>query len=186
MDYTNIDDLRSTGAVPYFFGLGFIQLKLTDSQRMHFYHPDLKAISGKEEVHNHRYDFTSNVLVGEFSHTVWEFIHDPEGDHEKVLVSCKPDAPADPTPIGCGRIRHSGFYTLAAGSSYRFPATQFHDVFAQKAVTFLTRGPIMADIAVVIRLRGNASVCPFSEKIPESRCWDMIADLLTTERFYPY
>src|SRR5579863_7289598 len=69
-----IDDLRtkaaSYGTEPYWFGLGFIQLKLNDTARMHFWLPEIPHPE-REEIHNHRYDFSSIVLAGHLLHEVW-------------------------------------------------------------------------------------------------------------------
>lgn len=48
-------------------GLGFIQVKLGGNQRLHVWHPDLPRRSCFEHsaIHDHRFSFTSRVLVGE-------------------------------------------------------------------------------------------------------------------------
>jgi len=48
-------------------GLGFIQVKLGGKQRLHVWHPDLPRRSCFEHsaIHDHRFSFTSRVLVGE-------------------------------------------------------------------------------------------------------------------------
>src|SRR5271168_5571627 len=69
-----LEDLRAKakkyGSEPYWFGLGFIQLKLSDTERMHFWLPEIPHPE-REEIHNHRYDFTSTVLAGHLMHEVW-------------------------------------------------------------------------------------------------------------------
>lgn len=173
----DVDRLRSSGAKPYWFGLGFIQLKLDGDTRLHFWHPELTADTSEEELHDHRYTFDSHILVGEITHEEWFLEADPAGDHEIVLVSCKPGQEADPEPVGRGYLRRGGSYTMAAGSQYVFPETGFHRIRATKAVTFLERGPVIKEYAKVIRPLGEASVCPFSREVPESRLWECIADL---------
>jgi hypothetical protein len=71
--FLDIDHLRATGARPHWFGLGFIQLKLTNNERMHFWHPDLQPIVPEEEIHDHRYDFESFVIKGELRHQIYTF-----------------------------------------------------------------------------------------------------------------
>lgn len=47
-------------------GLGFIQVKLGGNQRLHVWHPNLPRRSCFEHsaIHDHRFSFTSRVLVG--------------------------------------------------------------------------------------------------------------------------
>lgn len=177
-----VDSLRQSGCIPHWFGLGFIQLKLNDSQRLHFWHPDLTQDVSDEELHDHRYEFTSKLLVGELTHQVFEFVVDPLGDHEMVQVACEPGKEVDPEPISRGRIHAAGTYVLRPGSQYTFPPTGFHRTVANRAVTLLTRGPKVAEFARVIRKLGEASVCPFAREIPEAELWDYIDDLLGSSR----
>jgi hypothetical protein len=47
-------------------GLGFIQVKLPNNQRLHVWHPDIprRACYLHSAIHNHRFSFTSHVLIG--------------------------------------------------------------------------------------------------------------------------
>jgi len=173
-----VEGLKATGAVPHWFGLGFIQLKIDDDRRLHFWHPDLMADTPEEELHDHRYEFTSRIVRGTMTHETWEFVSDALGDHEMVEVSCDPGTPADPKPIDRGHIRMAGRYTMVEGSVYTFPPTGFHRIEASRAVTLLTRGPKVRDVARVIKGLGAPDICPFERKIPENELWDYIADLL--------
>jgi len=83
------DALRRFGVAPHYFGLGFIQIKLTPDLRVHFWHPELTATVAEEELHDHRYDFRSHVVHGSTTHQVFEFLRDEKGDHEVVEVSCQ-------------------------------------------------------------------------------------------------
>jgi len=170
--------LKATGARPHWFGLGFIQLKIDDDRRLHFWHPDLMADTPEEELHDHRYEFTSRIVRGAMTHETWEFVEDQYGDHEMVEVSCEPGKEADPNPVARGHVRLAGRYTMVEGSVYTFPPTGFHRIEASRAVTLLTRGPKVRDVARVIKELGAPTVCPFSKDIPEDELWGYIADLL--------
>src|SRR5690606_30989934 len=80
--FLDIDHLRSYGATPHWFGLGFIQLKLTNDTRIHFWHPALMADTPEEELHDHRYRFHSHILLGNITHEEWFLEENAEGDHE--------------------------------------------------------------------------------------------------------
>lgn len=174
----NLDALRATGAVPHWFGLGFVQLKLDEDRRLHFWHPSAGQITPEEELHDHRYDFTSRVLAGEMIHEVWDWHPDADGDHEMLEVSCKPGVAANPEPVGRGWVTMSGRHAMRQGESYSFKAGLFHRGSAHRAITFLTRGPVVSDMARVIHPIGMPSVCPFSAPRTEAECWDMIADMV--------
>ena len=66
----NIDQLIKNYYKIHFFGLGFIQVKVSDSTRYHFYHKDLPAFT--DHPHNHRYNFTSTCLKGRLKHNLYE------------------------------------------------------------------------------------------------------------------
>lgn len=174
----DVDGLRASGAKPAWFGLGFIQLKLEKDARLHFWHPRLLADTSEEELHDHRYRFRSHILVGEIVHEEWFLDPDAEGDHEQVLVSCKPGEEAPPVPVGRGNVRKGSVYTMRAGSEYEFSETGFHRIRATRAVTYLERGPVVKEYANVIRPAGAGSVCPFARSVPEEELWECIADLL--------
>lgn len=176
--FLTVDGLRAAGAVPKWFGLGFIQIKLNDTQRMHFWHPSLSADTPEEELHDHRYFFTSHVVAGETTHEEWFFRKDDHGDHEMVAVNCKPGSAGEEQHLGYGLVEQGGSYTMVAGSKYTFPPTGYHRIRAERCVTFLERGPVLTELATVIRPLGTPAVCPFERQIPEAQLWDCIADLL--------
>lgn len=176
--FLDVDYLRTFGTVPHWFGLGFIQLKLTNDTRIHFWHPDLLADTPEEELHDHRYRFHSHILLGEITHEEWFIENAPDGDHEIVQVSCKPGDSKDPVPVARGFLRQGSTYHMKAGTSYEFAETGFHRIRATKAVTYLERGPVTKDLANVIREVNAPSVCPFERKIAANKLWDYIADLL--------
>lgn len=176
--FLDVDYLRSFGSTPHWFGLGFIQLKLTKDTRIHFWHPELLADTPEEELHDHRYRFHSHILLGNITHEEWFLENSPEGDHEIVQVSCKPGDSKDPVPVARGFLRQGSTYHMSAGTSYEFAETGFHRIRATKAITYLERGPIIKDLANVIREVNGPSICPFERKIDADTLWDYITDLL--------
>jgi hypothetical protein len=180
-DMLDIDVLRATGAVPHWFGLGFVQLKLDDERRIHFWHPSHGAITPEDELHDHRYDFVSHVLAGKILHEVWTWKADDAGDHEMVEVSCKPGSSTLPVSVGMGAIKMAARHIFEAGNQYAFSADGFHRGGAPEgAITFLTRGHVIKDVARVIRPVGHPSVCPFSAPKTEAECWDIIAQMVSS------
>ena len=78
----DINLLKNHCARIYYFGLGFIQVKLDDSFRVHYYTDKLPAIT--EDIHNHRYDFTSEVVSGKLSTTIYRLA---VGETHRILNS---------------------------------------------------------------------------------------------------
>jgi phosphoribosyl-ATP pyrophosphohydrolase len=173
-----VDALRRTGAVPHYFGLGFIQMKFNETLRMHFWHPALSATVGDEELHDHRYDFRSHVLHGQTTHEVYELVDDPDGDHGVFEVSCKPGDAHDPVEKGRGFVRPAGAYMMVKGSVYDFPHAQFHRIVASECITLVERREVVKDLATVIKPVAAGHVCPFSTRIPEDVLWGYIAELV--------
>jgi hypothetical protein len=173
----NIDQLRQT-TKPAWFGLGFIQLKISPQTRMHFWHPDLKPDVGDEEIHDHRYDFTSEIIYGEITHKVYNFEPAVHGHFERVEVSCDPDNPAPERGRVRGHVNLIGSYTLTKGSSYRFGRDQFHQTSAEKAITLVVREPTRKEFANVVRQVGAPAICAFERKIPEADLWEIIETFL--------
>ena len=175
----DISCLKASGCEPHWFGLGFVQLKLNEHERIHFWHPGHGQITPEEELHDHRYGFTSLVLGGEILHEIWEWTACQDGDHEMVEVSCKPGTDAAPAPLGRGRVAAAGRHVLQAGMEYSFSPEGFHKGGTRiGAITFLTRGPVVKDTARVIRPVGQPSVCPFSAPKSSDECWSIISGLL--------
>jgi hypothetical protein len=174
----SVEMLKKSGGKPHYFGLGFIQLKFNETYRMHFWHPALSATVGEEELHDHRYDFTSYVLHGKTTHEIFAFDPHPDGDHGLFEVSCKPGDPTNPIQKNKGFVKAAGSYTMVKGSHYTFPHDQFHVIEAKECITLVERREIVKDMATIVKPLAAGHVCPFATKIAESVLWDYIAELV--------
>jgi len=174
----DIDWLRRSGAEPQWFGLGFVQLKLDDTHRVHFYSDALAPDTPPDEVHDHRYGFTSRVLLGQVRQTLFDFTPDPAGDWMCAEVSCDPANPLPPGGGVRGRVEMTSSAVMAVGSRYSVIARQFHTFEAARAVTHLSREATRLPHARVCRPIGVEAVCPFSNPRPAEFLWSIIADLL--------
>lgn len=174
--------LRATGAVPRFFGLGFIQLKISDEQRVHFYHPSLSANVPDEELHNHRYDFESEVLLGKLINEIWAFEPDDSGSQVRVKVSCEQGVDVPDTELPVRGTAHPVLrFETGPGMTYQISHDQFHRVKADTCITLLTRKPVAKKFADVIRGSGADHTCPFGVQMTEKACWDIIAEMIGEE-----
>ena len=71
MEKFDIDWLKKNAESIHYFGLGFIQVKINFPNRIHFYTTQLDKTVQEEEIHNHRYNFKSQILKGRFTQTIF-------------------------------------------------------------------------------------------------------------------
>ena len=183
-NYLDLDHLKSYAQShhvrPQWFGLGFVQLKLDATRRLHFWDPTLATLVNEKELHDHRYDFTSTVLAGRLDHIVYEFSEHPDGDHQLCEVFCQPEKSAPPRVLHTGFIQETSRQTFTTGQSYHFKQGQFHQGVAAQAVTYLERGAIVSETARIIRPCAEAEnwLCPFTDTLTTEQAWDAIEMIL--------
>ena len=177
-DLTNVDWLRKNHVKLHPFGLGFLQLKLNDTDRVHFWHPAF--VREREEVHDHRYDFLSHVLRGEMQQSLYTFTTDEdEPTHEMFMTDCSPEQEGKQEWVADTGILIPSFTTsITAGNIYHIHRNTLHRIEAKKCVTFLRRGQKLKAYADVVREIGATSTCPFKESVPVDEMWAMIEDCL--------
>jgi hypothetical protein len=177
-----IDVLKQKCTKIHYFGLGFIQLKLGETSRLHFYTGELPAIVPQEEIHNHRYDFRSVILRGALKQTFFDATFSQQNPtHECVFESCKPpgqESEPEPLSLPC-QIEKLASVTLLSGSEYRIDHNTFHRVEALgECITFLERSKIRKQFAQILRPIGAEKVCPFSKEVPEAQLWEIVEQML--------
>lgn len=174
-----LEYLKENHTKIHYFGLGFIQIKIDDNLRYHFYHPELTAFVGDEEIHNHRYDFISTILAGSLTQQKYDlYVDGTPYTHIVTQESCNPNYEGGKTYRGViaakGRCD-----TFTAGQSYTILSKEYHTVKTDFAITKLYRGTVKHDFADVVRPRfGPEPVCPFSSKMTEDECWSHVEDCL--------
>jgi hypothetical protein len=185
MNLLNIDWLKSNAEFIHNFGLGFIQVKLSDELRMHFYHPTkTNPIVADEDYHNHRYDFTSKCLKGKLLHE-WLGIssyfninpYDWKG-MVSIPVSRTPDSvQPEPVPVFA---REEGYTEVYEGEIIEVGSNEYHKVsVSQPTITLLLRGPKVSEYAHVIKPNdGKDLICPFSNPLSVEECWKIVEDVI--------
>jgi hypothetical protein len=178
--YLDINNLKSNFRMIHYFGLGFIQLKLDHHNRIHFYTSKLPAIVPDEDIHNHRYDFHSKVLMGSLSQEIYQVIEcdgDYSGNYVREKESCNADVKCDEPGVPC-EVKLLSTQTFSEGSHYWVDHGTFHKVHSTHCVTMLTRSDYKKDLADVVRPAGEAKVCPFSKKIEPEELWAIVEEML--------
>ena len=174
MEYT-IDWLKNNHQMIHYFGLGFIQLKINDDTRVHFYTHKLPSIMPVEEVHNHRYDFSSYIRKGVLGYSL--FVPVDGDEYTMKSVSCDPDKPAPDDAKPCEmKCITSGYYT--EGAHYHLNKDTFHRVYSpNEAITEVWRNRNRREFAQVIGHK-DKEVCPFGKQVPEKELWEIVESML--------
>lgn len=177
--YTDINWLKKNHKMIHFFGLGFIQIKINDIERLHFYHESLQAFV--DQPHNHRYDFTSTVLKGCLRNIIWKECVASEGEPCVLRYdSCTSDKDVvTPESKTTNRKIVSTFVTNK-GSGYFMPKELFHQVRVEVSptITVLHRGYKEYEFSSILEPVGFQSVCPFSRNLSETELWEIVEDCL--------
>jgi len=177
----DLDFIRKNHTKIHFFGLGFIQVKMQDDSRYHFYHPELEPFA--ENPHDHRYHFTSTVLKGTLENRIWKILSGPALPPTSVPAvsrfdSCSKDVspPDTRTPVDVEMV---STFKVTAGSSYFIDESTFHQVSlvgSEPCVTHLKRGPKTKEFSTVLLLNGKEEACPFSKNLGEFELWDIVRE----------
>ena len=168
-----IDWLKKNHQMIHFFGLGFIQLKIDDTHRLHFYHNDLPPFV--ESPHNHRYDFLSKTFKGSITHKFYELT---KGDDWICYdENCQKENKVDPNEFSTG-VALIGQQTVSAGEEIFLEYKKFHTVEAKDCITFLSRSNYKQDLAQVLLNKNDQKVCPFEKVIPEKELWELVRSML--------
>jgi hypothetical protein len=173
LDDFSIDFLKKNNQRLYYFGLGFIQLKLTDNHRVHFYTDQLD--NNTDSIHNHRYDFSSKILKGTFCNKIFNQVKG--SDYVLVNESCNPDIDAPEEKETCSVIEISKI-EYRTNDIYQMDHKKFHQVSSKYAVTILERSDYKQEFAQIIYKKGEERNCPFKIKNEDSVLWEIIRSML--------
>ena len=155
----------------YYFGLGFIQLFLNKEERIHFYNKSLQATN--VEIHNHRYNFTSKILKGEFINHKYKLI---KGNSNLLTnESCNKDIELTNKInllVGVEKIETNIYHI---GDSYDMFYNELHSVaYNGNTITHLTRTDIITDYAQVIYPVNKTITCPFASNYDDKTLCELI------------
>jgi hypothetical protein len=170
-------------------GLGFLQVKLGGQQRLHVWHPALsrRACFQQSAVHDHRFSFTSRVLIGTQRNIVWEA--EDVADHaEATHVGYLHEGARTRfgnrpwVPNRWLRIEVEDIVEVPAGLEYSFDAYRFHSTEPAgdgRVATLMTK--------TWEGQRGAHSLCKVGvqpdvdfdrKQWPEDRLWEIVRDVL--------
>lgn len=130
---------------PRFHGNGFVQVYLSPRKRLDIWHPDLPAIPTAGGVHDHRFSFTSTILLGKLQHDIYAVESADTDDPALFRVDCGQPAPgpftfstAPPVCLGGCRATLLGSFTFPRGVSYSFERGKFHETKTPSGLITMT------------------------------------------------
>lgn len=165
-------------------GNGFLQIPLPTNnlhfeKRLHVWNPDyFNILSHNSTIHDHVWDMTSKVLLGNLTHITYEVVSTlPEYSLIKTpsdnfsIFECDVWSVGKANEKGLGNklntdttipryARQTGEYSLPAGSQYKFAKNQFHETPASnRCVTLMTK-----ELSSVEDGKRPNIIVPFEEK----------------------
>lgn len=173
----DLEWLKAHAKQVHFFGLGFIQVKIDEKWRVHFYTKKWNATTKPEDIHNHRYSFRSLILKGTLKQETFTVEKSIAGDCTITKETCNPRNKTEFPKEACFVIP-SQTHTMVAPSFYTTESETFHRVASDDAVTLIERFPYEYDEAEVVYLSGEELVCPFSVKVPTEELWAEVERML--------
>lgn len=138
-----VTQARNEGRVPRVHGNGFIQLDLDPTTRLHVWgHPDIPRQSITSAIHDHVFDFRSEVLVGELHNYRYNVVADRDGvfrvyrprvrqGEDTILV-----ADDEPNRV---HAHQSEIEVVPAGDAYSMERGQFHETVVNAPTITLMR-----------------------------------------------
>ena len=168
------ESLKKRAKTIHSFGLGFIQLKLDDTFRLHFYVPEVQITADEESPHNHRYNFESTIIDGRFKQTFWDL--DWSGDtHIVTLESCKKGVEAPNKKLSCSAVPFAT-HDYGFNDAYYLDHNTFHTVKRESAqvITLVKRSRYRKEFAEVANKVGEETKCPFSANMDEKTLWELV------------
>lgn len=151
-----VEESINLGNAPRVHPNGFIQLDLgiDTNKRLHVWRNDLPRQKVYTPVHNHRFDFTSETVVGALVNLTFELDNPDQGPpHREWVVrrdpSCE-DTHLVPTPNIIGLVAVDSA-VITAGNGYEFAAGAFHETsFIHNTVTIIHKSEPIPGIEAAV------------------------------------
>jgi len=163
-------------------GIGCLQAYIkegeTDEARVHIWHPSLRTegIENSGLIHDHRFDLTSQILVGTIAQYEYDLFEDEFGVYQTHTVVHAREAMASSESFD-GKVTalptryHANIHSIPidAGSTYTFPKRLFHKSNVKGlAVTLVTKSKQDPEPARILAPYGSPVVHAFAASLPES------------------
>lgn len=155
--------------------------------RVHIWHPSLK-LEGIDDAglgHDHRFDMTSWILVGQLTHVEFLTAADPTGDWKmyevvnarKALKETGTRAGEFQLVEGAVRLAKHAI-SISAGNAYFFPKRSFHETRPESQVVVTVALKANQDVspARILCKVGQEPLNAFGTSLPETQCKLVLAE----------
>lgn len=170
-----IEYLKENSTGIYYFGLGFIQVKIGNDIRYNFYHPELtpRFVDG-EEIHTHPYDFESQILKGCLEETLFDIRTGEDGYWGFCEIDCKGH---NKKLLPCNFAVNAILFH-SKGEKYKRDYATLHSVsVTEPTITKFTKGKRYGK-AFALMPKGKEECTPFVSNESEERCWEVVEEIL--------
>lgn len=168
---------------------GFIQLDLNEAQRLHVWHP-LNPYRQKtySPIHNHIFDFVSQVHTGRLINVMYSFEPDLLGTHEEWVVKVIEGQDTKLVKEEGGRFNlvPMEVNVVHNGGTYHMDKYKYHESLANeptltvmtKSNAILTTGPNCSGASVICRV-GEPPDNDFRRgDVDHNLLWDLITETM--------
>jgi len=180
--------MRISGVRPRVHGNGFIQYDIDDRIRLHVWgDPRIPKQKVATPIHDHGFGFTSRVLKGSMTNTLYKFSPHVHGDFRVYRAVSTPEGEdssrLEPTGI-IGKIRAFSTDIILAGGEYRMEPFVYHEskVEGPTATMIFKDGPTMAQGGSTPRVLVGVNQKPDNEfsryDADEELLWQIIEDVI--------
>lgn len=159
----------------YYFGLGFIQVKVDNQTRYNFYHPDLLPCFVKSEnVHTHPYDYKSYILKG----GLIEKLYAVEPTIKSSRYFCRIDCRGGHENLFKARTVVRSEITHPEGTEYLRFSDDLHKVLVNTpTITKVVKGE-HSNYAFSFIPDDQQTCTPFISNMSEEECWHIVKEIL--------
>jgi hypothetical protein len=174
-------------------GLGFVQVQLEGNQRLHVWHPGLprRACFKHSSIHDHRFDFTSRVIIGMQRNIAFTVEPSQSGTHILYLHEGARTACGGRPWVRDGRVHMTEIddFTVPAGLEYQSKAYEFHRTEPAgdgRVATIMRKGfeyPHGAHSSCVVGIEPDDQFDRFQWS--PAKLWEVVADVMLGARLTP-
>lgn len=131
------------GNTPVVHPNGFLQLKLSDGRRIHFWDREIPRQKVPTLIHDHVFDMSSKIIAGTLLHCQIRVHQEPEGYFDQYEAITIEGVQTELVNTGL-RVRadYGEWQEFHAGDEYIFPAGRFHETSDRlgPCISIITKG----------------------------------------------
>ena len=123
-------------------GNGFIQVHLSDLERIHIWTRRFQPTVKNAQIHDHRFGFVSKVLYGTLENAVFDLDYNDKGAYKIWMCKHGAEKSQGLSLDGCADLKLQGRHTVKVGQTYEMHAATFHrsTPLTPLVVTHMVRG----------------------------------------------